>query len=150
MADTTKTQSPYVRARQEWDERFGDQIKSRNNWRLAAFVSMGTTFLCVTGMVAIGYRSSTVPYVVALDDVGRAVPVLARVSIEVADFKGAPRDSRDGVGIFHQSPEDSGPTFSSLIQKHADSFVDVWKRLSCQLSVLELVLGLNCTGQRPL
>jgi type IV secretory pathway TrbF-like protein len=63
-------QTPYVRARQEWDERFGDQIKSKNNWRLAAFISMGTTFFCVTGMVAIGYRSNTVPYVVALDDVG--------------------------------------------------------------------------------
>ena len=43
MAETTKTQSPYVRARQEWDERFGDQIKSKDNWRLAAFISMGTT-----------------------------------------------------------------------------------------------------------
>ena len=70
MAEAMKTQSPYVRARQEWDERFGDQIKSKNNWRLAAFISMATTFLCVTGMVAIGYRSNTVPYVVALDDVG--------------------------------------------------------------------------------
>jgi type IV secretory pathway TrbF-like protein len=76
VADTTKTQSPYVRARQEWDERFGDQIKSKNNWRLVAFISMTTTFLCVTGMVAIGYRLNTVPYVVALDDVGRAVPVI--------------------------------------------------------------------------
>ena len=83
MADTTKTQSPYVRARQEWDERFGDQIKSKNNWRLAAFVSMATTLLCVAGMVAIGYRSNTVPYVVALDDVGRAVPVVPAKQVAV-------------------------------------------------------------------
>ena len=54
MPETAIPQTPYVRARQEWDERFGDQIKSKNNWRLAAFIAMGTTFICVTGMVAIG------------------------------------------------------------------------------------------------
>jgi type IV secretion system protein TrbF len=87
VAETTKTQSPYVRARQEWDERFGDQIKGKNNWRLAAFISMATTFLCVTGMVAIGYRSNTVPYVVALDDVGRAVPVIPAKQVAVRDVR---------------------------------------------------------------
>ena len=87
MAEAAKTQSPYVRARQEWDERFGDQIKSKNNWRLAAFTSMATTLLCVTGMVAIGYRSNTVPYVVALDDVGRAVPVVPAKQVAVKDVR---------------------------------------------------------------
>jgi type IV secretion system protein VirB5 len=80
-------QTPYLRARQEWDERFGDQIKSRNNWRLAAFLSMATTLVCVTGMVAIGYRSNTVPYVVALDDVGRAVPVIPAKQVSVKDVR---------------------------------------------------------------
>jgi len=80
-------QTPYLRARQEWDERFGDQIKSRNNWRLAAFFSMATALVCVTGMVAIGYRSNTVPYVVALDDVGRAVPVIPVKQVAVKDVR---------------------------------------------------------------
>jgi type IV secretion system protein VirB5 len=80
-------QTPYIRARQEWDERFGDQIKSRNNWRLAAFLSMATALVCVTGMVAIGYRSNTVPYVVALDDVGRAVPVIPAKQVAVKDVR---------------------------------------------------------------
>ena len=87
MPEAAKAQTPYIRARQEWDERFGDQIKSKNNWRLAAFVSMGTTFFCVTGMVAIGYRSNTVPYVVALDDVGRAVPVIPAKQVAVKDVR---------------------------------------------------------------
>lgn len=87
MTETAKIQSPYVRARQEWDERFGDQIKSKNNWRLTAFISMATTFLCVTGMVATAYRSNTVPYVVALDDVGRAVPVIPAKQVAVKDVR---------------------------------------------------------------
>jgi type IV secretion system protein VirB5 len=87
VSEAAEVQTPYIRARQEWDERFGDQIKSKNNWRLAAFVSMGTTFLCVTGMVAIGYRSNTVPYVVALDDVGRAIPVIPAKQVAVKDVR---------------------------------------------------------------
>jgi type IV secretion system protein VirB5 len=77
VPETAISQTPYVRARQEWDERFGDQIKSKNNWRLAAFI----------GMVAIGYRSTTVPYVVALDDVGRAVPVIPAKQVAVKDVR---------------------------------------------------------------
>ncbi len=87
MTEKAIVQTPYLRARQEWDERFGDQIKSRNNWRLAAFLSMATALVCVTGMVAIGYRSNTVPYVVALDDVGRAVPVIPAKQVAVKDVR---------------------------------------------------------------
>lgn len=87
MPEIAVVQTPYARARQEWDERFGDQIKSKNNWRLAAFLSMGTTFFCVTGMVAIGFRSNTVPYVVALDDVGRAIPVIPARQVAVKDVR---------------------------------------------------------------
>jgi type IV secretory pathway TrbF-like protein len=87
VPEAAEVQTPYIRARQEWDERFGDQIKSKNNWRLAAFLSMGATLLCVTGMVAIGYRSNTVPYVVALDDVGRAIPVIPAKQVAVKDVR---------------------------------------------------------------
>ena len=66
MATTSKTLNPYTAARQEWDERYGDLISRAKHWRLIAFLSMTTTLVCVTGMVTIGYRSHTVPYVVAL------------------------------------------------------------------------------------
>jgi len=38
-------------------------------------------------MVTIGYRSHTVPYVVALDDVGRAVPVIPAKQVAVKDVR---------------------------------------------------------------
>ncbi len=87
MADAIGTNSPYLRARQEWDERFGDQIKSKQRWQLAAFTSLAITLLCVGGMVTIGFRSRTVPYVVALDDVGRAVPVIPAKQVAVKDVR---------------------------------------------------------------
>jgi type IV secretory pathway TrbF-like protein len=87
VAEGMKTNSPYVRARQEWDERFGDQIKSRQRWQVAAFTSLAITLLCVGGMVAIGFRSTTVPYVVALDDIGRAIPVVPATQVAVTDVR---------------------------------------------------------------
>ena len=87
MAEAIGTNSPYVRARQEWDERFGDQIKSKQRWQLAAFVSLAITLLCVGGMVALGYRSTTVPYVVALDEVGRAIPVIPAQQVAVTNVR---------------------------------------------------------------
>jgi type IV secretion system protein TrbF len=87
VAITSKTLNPYSTARQEWDERYGDLISRAKHWRLIAFLSMTTTLVCVTGMVTIGYRSHTVPYVVALDDVGRAVPVIPAKQVAVKDVR---------------------------------------------------------------
>ena len=87
MATTSKTLNPYTAARQEWDERYGDLISRAKHWRLIAFLSMTTTLVCVTGMVTIGYRSHTVPYVVALDEVGRAVPVVPAKQVAVKDVR---------------------------------------------------------------
>jgi type IV secretion system protein VirB5 len=87
VAETIGANTPYTRARQEWDERFGDQIKSRQRWQLAAFGSLAITLLCVGGMVTIGFRSTTVPYVVALDDIGRAVPVIPAKQVAVSDVR---------------------------------------------------------------
>lgn len=87
MATTAKNWNPYTMARQEWDERYGDLISRARNWRRIAFLSMSTTLVCVTGMVTIGYRSHTVPYVVALDDVGRAIPVVPAKQVAVKDVR---------------------------------------------------------------
>ncbi len=87
MATTSRNLNPYTMARQEWDERYGDLISRARNWRRIAFLSMSTTLACVTGMVTIGYRSHTVPYVVALDDVGRAIPVVPAKQVAVKDVR---------------------------------------------------------------
>ena len=87
MATTSKNLNPYTMARQEWDERYGDLISRAKNWRRIAFLSMSTTLVCVAGMVTIGYRSHTVPYVVALDDVGRAIPVIPAKQVAVKDVR---------------------------------------------------------------
>jgi len=87
VATTSKNLNPYTMARQEWDERYGDLISRAKNWKRIAFLSMYTTLVCVAGMVTIGYRSQTVPYVVALDDVGHAIPVIPAKQVAVKDVR---------------------------------------------------------------
>ena len=38
--------NPYLAARREWDERYGDQITRARNWRTMAFLSGADRFAC--------------------------------------------------------------------------------------------------------
>jgi type IV secretion system protein VirB5 len=87
MTAPTKEMSPYLAARREWDERYGDLLKRAENWRKIAFLSGFTALALVIGMISIDLRSNTVPYVVALDDVGRAVPVVPAKQVAVKDVR---------------------------------------------------------------
>ena len=87
MTASTKEMNPYLAARREWDERYGDLLKRAENWRKIAFLSGFTALALVVGMISIDLRSNTVPYVVALDDVGRAVPVVPAKQVAVKDVR---------------------------------------------------------------
>jgi len=67
--------NPYLNARREWDERYGDLIVRARNWRLAAFGAMGIAALAVLGVVWIGSQSKIQPYVVQVDQLGGPVAV---------------------------------------------------------------------------
>jgi type IV secretion system protein VirB5 len=61
----------YLAARHEWDERYGSLITRAKNWRMMAFAVAGLAFLLVIGMIAQASRSRVVPFVVAVDSLGR-------------------------------------------------------------------------------
>lgn len=63
--------SPYLSARKEWDERYGDLISRAKNWRAAAFLFGVIALAAVAGMVVIAKQAKVVPYVVAVDSLGR-------------------------------------------------------------------------------
>jgi type IV secretion system protein TrbF len=86
MATTIKP-SPYMAARKAMDERFGDFITRAENWRRAFFLSAFTTLALVVGMIALDFRSETIPYVVALDSVGGTIPVVPAQQVAVKDVR---------------------------------------------------------------
>ncbi|MDR0275585.1 MAG: type IV secretion system protein [Burkholderiaceae bacterium] len=67
--------NPYLNARREWDERYGDLIARARNWRYAAFSSFAITAMAVAGVIWIGSQSKIQPYVVQVDQLGGPVAV---------------------------------------------------------------------------
>jgi type IV secretion system protein VirB5 len=69
----TENYNPYLAARREWDERYGNLITRERNWRRMAALCGLTTLLAIGGIVRLSVRSHVVPFVVAIDSLGRTV-----------------------------------------------------------------------------
>src|SRR5215471_18252203 len=65
--------SPYLSARREWDERYGNLITRAKNWRTATFLALLIATLETGGLIALSMKAKTVPYVVAVDSLGRVL-----------------------------------------------------------------------------
>ena len=67
--------NPYVEARREWNERYGDYIQQAHHWRTMAIICGLVALICVFGMAYIGAQNKIVPYVVEVDKLGEAAAV---------------------------------------------------------------------------
>src|SRR3569833_898901 len=75
IAPMAEPPNPYLDARREWNERYGDYIAQARNWRYAAFIT-----LLVCGALALGVvwqmtQSRIVPYIVEVDSLGRPLAI---------------------------------------------------------------------------
>jgi len=67
----TEPHNPYLSARLEWDERYGDLITRARNWRTLALLCALTTLMATAGLMWLSVRSHIVPFVVLVDNLGR-------------------------------------------------------------------------------
>ena len=65
--------NPYLAARREWDERYGEFITRARNWRTMAAISGIVALVATSGMVWLSASSRVVPFVVLIDSLGRPV-----------------------------------------------------------------------------
>lgn len=79
--------SPYLSARREWNERYGDYIARTRNWRWAAFAALAVSLVLAIGVVWEAAQSKVVPYVVEVDKLGDAVPVTRADRAAPADVR---------------------------------------------------------------
>ena len=63
--------NPYLAARREWDERYGDLLMRARNWRTMAALCALIALAATGGMIWQASRSHIVPYVVLIDNLGR-------------------------------------------------------------------------------
>lgn len=74
-AEASSVANPYLAARREWDERYGDLITRAKNWRLTALAAVAVAGVAVAGIAFIGAQSKIQPFVVAVDQLGSPVAV---------------------------------------------------------------------------
>lgn len=70
-AKTVEIHNPYLAARREWDERYGEFITRARNWRTVAIISAFASLLATGGIVWLSAKSHVVPFVVLIDSLGR-------------------------------------------------------------------------------
>ena len=68
-----ESENPYLLARREWDERYGNLIARARNWRLLALLCATAALLQTAGLIAMSMRAKVVPYIVAVDSIGHEV-----------------------------------------------------------------------------
>lgn len=71
----SRPETPYLAARQEWNERYGSYISRANNWRLVAFGALAVALVATGGLVAVSMQSKVVPYAVEMSGAGEVVRV---------------------------------------------------------------------------
>lgn len=73
--ENTGIENPYLTARREWNERYGEFVQKSTFWMRVALCSLGVSVVSVAGVVYIGSQSKLVPYVMKVDDTGRVTSV---------------------------------------------------------------------------
>lgn len=62
--------NPYLNAKKEWLERYGDYISQKRNWQIIAVISSIVSLICV---IFLGYsttQNKLIPYVIEVDKLG--------------------------------------------------------------------------------
>lgn len=79
--------NPYMEARREWLERYGDYIAQAKNWRLTALAAIGVALAAVVGLGVVAAQSKITPYVVEVDKLGNVAAIGPADKASPADAK---------------------------------------------------------------
>lgn len=70
---TPPAYNPYLAARREWDERYGDHITRARNWRTMALLCSLTSAIAFGGVIWLSAHSRVVPFIAVVDGLGRPI-----------------------------------------------------------------------------
>lgn len=85
--DTKDTSSPYLTARRTWNEQVGSIVTAKQTWQVIALLSMISTLASVGGLITLSTQSKYIPYVIAVDNLGRVYSMGRAIPSSRADPK---------------------------------------------------------------
>ncbi len=69
------TPSPYLAARREWEERYGDFVSTAKSWKVIAFISLAIAVIATTGAIYLAGQTKIIPYIVEVNKTGSVMHV---------------------------------------------------------------------------
>lgn len=106
-----RPETPYLAARQEWNERYGSYIQTARAWRIVGILGLAMAVITSTYALYLSTQVKLVPYIVEVDKLGTAVTAGFPQQIEYAD----PRVVRATLGNFVTSFRSITP--DAVVQK---------------------------------
>lgn len=84
MTETEKksTTNPYLNARREWNERYGNYISTAKQWRIIALISLTVCIICIAGVIYFASQNKLIPYIVEVDKQGNTVTVYKNTKMQ--------------------------------------------------------------------
>lgn len=70
-----KADNPYLHARAEWGERYGDYVASARNWRVIGISALGVAAILGLDNWHLANKAQSVPYIVERDQLGQVLYV---------------------------------------------------------------------------
>ena len=68
-------ETPYNRAKKEWDDRIGSSRVQAYNWRLAFFISSALSLMLTSGLIYMTTKQHVIPYIIKVDTIGKVQSV---------------------------------------------------------------------------
>lgn len=84
-SDIADLHNPYLNARREWNERYGDYIASARRWQMIGLGSLTLAVTCTGGLIYFAGQNKLIPYVVEVDERGATVQVYESSRQQKAD-----------------------------------------------------------------
>jgi type IV secretory pathway TrbF-like protein len=154
--------TPYLRARQEWDSRMGSAVVQAKNWRLATFASLGAVLLSTGGMIYLGSLPKAVPHIIEVDRLGAAtyhgpvgqsdyVPTEAVITYHLRRFIEDTREISSDLAVLKKNWLDAyllltprgGNMLSAFVQKPEN---DPFRRAQDERVTIEILSVVRAAG----
>jgi type IV secretory pathway TrbF-like protein len=155
-------ETPYLRARQEWDLRMGSAVVQAKNWRLATFASLAAVLVSTLGMIYLGAQPKAVPHIIEVDRLGAAsyhgpvglsdyVPTEAVITYHLRRFIEDTREISSDLAVLKRNWLDAytlltprgGNMLSAFVQKPEN---DPFRRAQDERVTVEILSAVRAAG----